>query len=176
MKDRELLRGLGTDETVILKLILKELCTKQCTGICWYRTGSSGSLLWIQYKLNVYWTVHHCNSWRMKDQLDATCYFISLLMCSTCFGHKNWNKIASGIKLVFHSSAVKTLHTMRGNSITGRQTTDLFRATLLSGVCCNVRCDEWNVSTQFFERCKEWQRNICAIVCKCVCVCVFCFM
>jgi len=23
----------------------------------------------------------------MKDQLDVTCYFISLLMCSTCFGH-----------------------------------------------------------------------------------------
>ena len=22
-----------------------------------------------------------------KDQLDVTCYFISLLMCSTCFGH-----------------------------------------------------------------------------------------
>ena len=36
---------------------------------------------------NVYWTVHHCNSWRMKDQLDDTCYFISLIMCSTCFGH-----------------------------------------------------------------------------------------
>ena len=28
-----------------------------------------------------------CNSWRMKDQLDVTCYFISLIMCSTCFGH-----------------------------------------------------------------------------------------
>ena len=38
-------------------------------------------------KSNVYWTVHHCNSWRMKDQLDVTCYFISLIMCSTCFGH-----------------------------------------------------------------------------------------
>ena len=37
---------------------------------------------------NVYWTVHHCNSWRMKDQLDVTCYFISLLMCSTCFRHQ----------------------------------------------------------------------------------------
>ena len=36
---------------------------------------------------NVYWTVHRCNSWRMKDQLDVTCFFISLLMCSTCFGH-----------------------------------------------------------------------------------------
>jgi len=36
---------------------------------------------------NVYWTVHHCNSWRIIDQLDVTCYFISLLMYSTCFGH-----------------------------------------------------------------------------------------
>ena len=26
--------------------------------------------------------------WRIKDQLDVTCYFISLLMCSTCFGHE----------------------------------------------------------------------------------------
>ena len=31
--------------------------------------------------------MHHCDSWRIKDQLDVTCYFISLLMCSTCFGH-----------------------------------------------------------------------------------------
>ena len=35
----------------------------------------------------VYGTVHHCDSWRIKDQLDVTCYFISLLMCSACFGH-----------------------------------------------------------------------------------------
>ena len=35
----------------------------------------------------VYWTVHHCDSWRIKDQLDVTCYFISFLMCLTCFGH-----------------------------------------------------------------------------------------
>ena len=26
-------------------------------------------------------------SWKIKDQLDVTCYFISFLMCSTCFGH-----------------------------------------------------------------------------------------
>jgi len=26
-------------------------------------------------------------SWRIKDQLDVTCYFISLLMYSTCFGY-----------------------------------------------------------------------------------------
>jgi len=38
-------------------------------------------------KSYVYWTVHHCDSWRIRDKLDVTCYFISLLMCSTCFGH-----------------------------------------------------------------------------------------
>ena len=27
------------------------------------------------------------HSWRMKNQLDVTCYFISLIMRSTCFGH-----------------------------------------------------------------------------------------
>ena len=27
------------------------------------------------------------NSWRMKNQLDVTCYFISLIMRWTCFGH-----------------------------------------------------------------------------------------
>ena len=31
----------------------------------------------------VYCAVHHCVSRRIKDQLDVTCYFISLLMCST---------------------------------------------------------------------------------------------
>jgi len=29
----------------------------------------------------------HSTCWRIKDRLDVTCYFISLLMCSTCFGH-----------------------------------------------------------------------------------------
>jgi len=49
-------------------------------------------VLWvlIKYTLqsHVYWTVHHCDSWWIKDQLDVTCYFISLPMCSTCFGRK----------------------------------------------------------------------------------------
>jgi len=35
----------------------------------------------------------------MKDQLDVTCYFISLLMYSTC-----------DIKFVFHSSTITMMH------------------------------------------------------------------
>ena len=31
---------------------------------------------------NFYWTIHHYNSWRMKNQLDVTCYFILFhLLC-----------------------------------------------------------------------------------------------
>jgi len=36
---------------------------------------------------DVYWTVHHCDNWRIKNQLDATYYFIVLLISSTCFWH-----------------------------------------------------------------------------------------
>ena len=35
----------------------------------------------------VYRTVHHCDNWRIKTQLDATCYFIVRLIGSTCFEH-----------------------------------------------------------------------------------------
>jgi len=40
------------------------------------KTGSTD----CQSQLDLY-------SWRLKDQLDVTRYFISLLMCPTCFGH-----------------------------------------------------------------------------------------
>jgi len=36
---------------------------------------------------DVCWTVHHCDNWRIRDQLDATFYFIALPIGSTCFGH-----------------------------------------------------------------------------------------
>jgi len=34
------------------------------------------------------WLKYTSDSWRIKDQLDVTCYFISLLMRSICFGHQ----------------------------------------------------------------------------------------
>ena len=39
----------------------------------------------FKLECDVYWTVHHCDNWRKK--LDATNYFIILLMASKCFGH-----------------------------------------------------------------------------------------
>ena len=36
---------------------------------------------------NVYWTVHRCNSWGIKNQLDVTCCLYFTYICSTCFEH-----------------------------------------------------------------------------------------
>ena len=35
---------------------------------------------------------------------------MAILMSETCWAHKKWNKIASGIKLVFHSSTITMMH------------------------------------------------------------------
>jgi len=35
---------------------------------------------------------------------------VNILMSETCWVHKKWNKIASDIKLVFYSSAIKMMH------------------------------------------------------------------
>ena len=32
------------------------------------------------------WTVHHCDNWRIENQLDATCYFIVLLLAQHVSG------------------------------------------------------------------------------------------
>jgi len=41
----------------------------------------------VQATLKQNWTMHHCDNWRIKNQLDATYYFIVRLIGSTCFGH-----------------------------------------------------------------------------------------
>ena len=51
----------------------------------------TGELMWIMNWMmpaesEVYWTVHRCDYWRIKNQLDATYYFIVLLIGSTCSG------------------------------------------------------------------------------------------
>ena len=35
---------------------------------------------------------------------------MDILMSETCWAHKNWNKIASDIKLFFHSSTITMMH------------------------------------------------------------------
>jgi hypothetical protein len=38
-------------------------------------------------KLDVRLSVHRCICVQKKNQLDASEWFIALIMCSTCFGH-----------------------------------------------------------------------------------------
>jgi len=69
------------------------VCTCICLNVCTYVNSDHSkrkSLITVGRSLElsyVSWTVHHCDSWRVKDQLHVTCCFISLLMCSTCFRH-----------------------------------------------------------------------------------------
>ena len=53
----------------------------QCTGFKSETTKlefcCSKRILKSWTRSDVYWTVHHCDSWRIKNQLDVTCYFIS---------------------------------------------------------------------------------------------------
>jgi hypothetical protein len=47
--------------------------------------GGTGMTGWIDVCLSV----HRCICVEMKNQLDATEWFIALIICSTCFGHFN---------------------------------------------------------------------------------------
>ena len=42
------------------------------------------------------------DNWRIKDQLDVACYFISLLMCSTCFGQYIHHQALATVLLNYH--------------------------------------------------------------------------
>ena len=39
------------------------------------------------FSFDVCWNVLHCDNCRIRNQIDATYYFIVLLIGSTCFGH-----------------------------------------------------------------------------------------
>ena len=58
---------------------------------------------------------------------------MDILMYETCWAHKKWNKIASYIKLVFHSSTITMMH----GPINIRVET--------GSVYCAVRAECWNV-------------------------------
>ena len=44
------------------------------------------------------------------DRSLRLCWSMDILMSETCWAHKKWNKIASDIKLVFHSSTITMMH------------------------------------------------------------------
>ena len=51
---------------------------------------------------------------------------MDILMSETCWVHKKWNKITSGIKLVFYSSRINLLCAMLCSSINGLSGTAVF--------------------------------------------------
>ena len=52
-----------------------------CFGYVTQERRWAVTILWMIFDLNhydVYWTVHHCDSWRIKDQFDVTCFIYFL--------------------------------------------------------------------------------------------------
>ena len=64
----------------ILNPVFKCFCpNKDASSVCMCLTEAIEFLYILSHGSEVYWTVHHCDSWRIKNQLDVTCYiyFIS---------------------------------------------------------------------------------------------------
>ena len=67
-------------------------------AIAYYRVTSNPAFVNVQQPFMISSTylfctfsafnLHFCLVEKIKDQLDVTCYFISFLMSSTCFGHQ----------------------------------------------------------------------------------------
>jgi hypothetical protein len=61
---------------------------------------------------------------------------MDILMSETCWAHKKWNKIASDIKLVFHSSTITMMH-----GPINIRFSDIHRTTILTAVLTSARHD-----------------------------------
>ena len=74
-----------------------------------------------------------------------------ILMSETCWAHKKWNKIASDIKLVFHSSTVEYihLHINWGNTVVQFVEALLYKP---EGLGFDSRWCNWNFSFTIFSR------------------------
>jgi len=66
---------------------MRPACTRFLV-IKWHSACAWGKMIWQMWEMK-YYVCKLLNCWRIKDQLNVTCYFISLLMCSTCFRHKS---------------------------------------------------------------------------------------
>ena len=59
--------------------------------------------------------LQHTTNWEQDDRCgnsttQSKLLMMDILMSETCGAHKKWNKIASDIKLVFHSSTITMMH------------------------------------------------------------------
>ena len=67
----------------------------------------------------VYWTVHHCDNWRIKDQLDVTYYFISFYFL--CAKHVSDINISIVTFLTFYPMFFFANFTIYSNSLLFRK-------------------------------------------------------
>ena len=83
------------------------LFSVRCVLEIWCNTGTTqtqphqiSNTQWTEKKMTDVGIQQHSRKLLMMD----------ILMCETCWVHKKWNKIASDIKLVFHSSTITMMH------------------------------------------------------------------
>jgi len=55
--------------------------------VAFFSFRSSNIIITGHYRFFTHCFQHMFYNWRIKNQLDVTCYFIVLLIGSTCFGH-----------------------------------------------------------------------------------------
>ena len=80
----------GTQDTSVRLPISRLLFVRRTSGMqdCWRHSSPlRPEMLACPCILTSLRRTEENNSWGMKNQLDVTCYFTSLIMRSTCFGH-----------------------------------------------------------------------------------------
>ena len=103
-----------------MEFIFKEVTTEHT------RTLNTASVLTNEkptwYHLLVYFTYYALNMFRtliypssgacncVDEQHSRRLLKMDTLMSETCCAHNKWNKLASDIKLVFHSSTIAMMH------------------------------------------------------------------
>ena len=77
--------------------------------------------IWL--KSYVYWTVHHCDSWRIRDQLYVTCYYVLFhFFYAQHVSDSNTSIIRS--LLLFYCIHLYRTHYKRGDTIEKSQAAD----------------------------------------------------
>ena len=84
-----------------LAILFHFLCAQHVSDINISITRSLRLYWWITTSVKTTDVIHqHSRKLLMMD----------ILMSETCWAHKKWNKIASDIKMVFHSSTITMMH------------------------------------------------------------------
>ena len=108
-----------------------------------------------------------CSFCRLQNEHHL---MMDILMSETCWAHKNWNKIASDMKLVFHSSTITMMH----GPINIRYTYAVYQIQFTSqtedcGVACRgCRVVYWLQHQLLrYRNFHEWSASFCFLKTRC---------